>query len=872
MNSSHICLACRRRISRVQLRKPAQWHLRATFISLARNPRTTTDEKPGDDLLDLENNADSVEKGYAAVPDRRKRVPPLGRNNTADQLEALFEESLTPPTFPGISPSPAKFLESYKKAETLKGMLEDDNCSAVLSWHYFLEHFGPEAWRRGAIDRETLPTHTRNRYYNGYGKALMSRIVQAKDEDPSSNTLPTFTEVSKVFSQLGILHGRDWASLMFSLIGKILAENRASPKDLVLHQNLLSDLVGSWNVVLRQIGKHQEYPTDNSTVLDWAHMPILASKSIVQICANRGLLGAFGMLVPTFSSRHLTYIPLISAATFILLKKECLSNESVSKTLAENASPLASALALFVALRLFQLKALPQPPGSEAQYIVNFVKKNWDEMKNVVSEDDIPVVRNKNLTQRSSTPHHFDSSFVHRSLRDALARRDARQVDLLWSDTVKYPVQTSAPIESEQSTSRPSRGTLSASICNYFILVYMSLRQPNRAIDVWNHMIGNGLPPNLSTWDSMMSGCKIARNPEALEDIWAKMRASQIQPDVVCWTTRISGLIECNKIEQSIQALDEMGRIWLAASREKYGNKTIEELKNLDEAHGAVKPNIATINAVIAGLLRRRRLDAAHRILGWAAKFGIRPDIVTYNTLLRSLIREGQTKNAMGLLQKMQEDGLQADVATFTTILDETFRRSEDHTPNEQKEILASVFSEMEAVGVKANLHTYGKIVYQLLQSKKSDMTAVNAVLERMGREDLQPNTYIYTILVEYYFSREPPDIDAVRALIERAKLQVGSVDNIFWDRVIEGYARAGDTSSALRILGKISGASNRISWVTMQTLLTALAQNEEWDVARNLVRNAKADSGGPLPQEARGKEGQHRFWRLVAELDLLHA
>ena len=52
--------------------------------------------------------------------------------------------------------------------------------------------------------------------------------------------------------------------------------------------------------------------------------------------------------------------------------------------------------------------------------------------------------------------------------------------------------------------------------------------------------------------------------------------------------------------------------------------------------------------------------------------------------------------------------------------------------------------------------------------------------------------------------------------------------------------------------------------------LLFALAQNQEWDAARDVVRKVVLDTGGPLPADAHGKMGQHLFWQLVAQLQLL--
>ena len=212
------------------------------------------------------------------------------------------------------------------------------------------------------------------------------------------------------------------------------------------------------------------------------------------------------------------------------------------------------------------------------------------------------------------------------------------------------------------------RGTFTAELANLFILIYMTFRQPNPAINVWNHMLRSGIQPTLQTWNAMLSGCKDSRDWKTLEVVWKRMLASGAQPDVICWTTRISGLIEAYQFDSGIRALDEMGRIWLAAAKVQHPKMKLEQLQLLPEVDGAAKPTIETINGAVAGLLRKHKSEAAHHVLAWGGKFGITPDINTYNALLRPLIRSGHTKQATALLQQMQKAGIQADVATFTTI------------------------------------------------------------------------------------------------------------------------------------------------------------------------------------------------------------
>src|ERR1700761_9626980 len=110
MNSSHICLACRRRLG--QARSPLiQWHFRATFISLSGKSRITIDDIPKGDPPRLEDRIENRKSSYKnMLPARRKRASSI---NAADELESLFEQSLHPPTAYGPLEASSS-LDSYK--------------------------------------------------------------------------------------------------------------------------------------------------------------------------------------------------------------------------------------------------------------------------------------------------------------------------------------------------------------------------------------------------------------------------------------------------------------------------------------------------------------------------------------------------------------------------------------------------------------------------------------------------------------------------------------------------------------------------------------------------------------------------------------
>ncbi|KAH8595804.1 hypothetical protein B0O99DRAFT_621499 [Bisporella sp. PMI_857] len=853
MNSTFVCLPCRRKIAQVGFRRSAQ---RASFISIINVPNATKNDPLG--FLEASSGGDNDGSPIPPLePSRLKRQMPRSSHDPGDQLEAFFEETVNKSAQRLATTPSITSLAPYQYAQTLKTMVADDGCSATDAWDFFIKHFGPETRKPGAMNQTSSPSYIFTRNGSFSGRALMRKIMLAKSDNLKSGT--SITEISLIYSQLGVLHGKDWADMMNTFLNVIYKQN-------IQDENLF-DVLGSWNVITRQNIESVPQTIQDSTPLDWSHITTVPDQVIGANCRRHGMKGAFIHLSPAFPVRQREDIPLVAVATFALLIR-------AGGSILEHAKPLMIAIAQVINSPDFNIDLIFKPSSPVGASILSHVKDDWHKIKNEAanfSTLSLQPSSHKYTGRRPATMKHV----VHHSrLEDAVHRKDLSQIDRMWSDASVLPIHISSP---GIHTAEPvPQGSLSAGMCNHFIQAFMAVRAPSKAIDVWNHMIHNGLAPNLATWNSMLTGCKISRNTSALEDVWGKLVVQGVKPDVHCWTSRVGCLVEGRKPNEALKALDEMGQSWLKAARDQYGSdaKAID-LQHVGDISGIVKPAIETVNAALVGLLRRNRQEDANRILAWAGNFGINPDNTTYNTLLRPIIRDGQVHEAMALLKHMKADGVEADVGTFTTILDEILRYSDGQNPEEQRETIANIFEEMAEAGIKANLHTYGTIVYQLLQHDNNDFVAVNAVLARMTKEGLKPSQYIYTIFINYYFRQKPPNVDAVRALIKQVLSEdEGAVDNIFWDRVITGYARIGDTATAMRILGQVSSKSSWktgvMGWRTLDLLVTALIKNDEWDVARTLVKNVAMDTGGPIAPDVHGKDGQHKFWVLAESLGLL--
>lgn len=871
MSSPYICITCRRTISHLRRNKSFQWHSKAAFNSLIGTSQTSAKDQHERDERD---EADST-RGFRVSETRDNRsLPPVTRHATkepVDALESMFEDTLKRQSNVQPSSYRASFPQqtscsviALEHAEKLQKMLRGRHPIGDC-WAFFVEHFGPTAWNNGTVSRTSWPATLKSEV-----PILVGLIREKRKEMPLRDDLPPFSEVIRITFELGLLRGAQWTRIIIILLQHIQDVGVTTVEGL----QLVIELLKSWNIVCRKRryqmeGKKKPVPEIISSASDWSNLPVHSMRSVYIEQTNYGIQGAFGLLTAQFSRGQTFQVPLLALGTLSILLE--LERSGISPHIVRNAQPFMSQISALINICEMSLIDTAQFFRFLPESLFNLVKDNWSNIKGFADEQ----------KQKLNLPKTFDfkvhenerSQSLHKKVGEAFSRRDVSELDQLWLHAQKLPFYIPTADDGSDIGYRPNH--LTPAFCNYFILCFMGLKQQPRAIDVWNHMIQKDITPDLGAWDALLNGAKIARDPEALEHVWAMMMASGTVPDVTCWTTRISGLIHCYKTEEGIRALDEMSRLWLAAVQRKHPHFTVENAKKthaskFENVLGAVRPTIATVNATVSGLIKRQDGKAATRVLAWADSWGIIPDVQTFNSILSQIVRAGHVDKTPELLKAMEARGIQADAATFITIVEQSFADIDALTPEEQIEATNNIFQVMEGMKITPNLMLYGKIIHLLLKNVPVDTRPVSEVTARMAAQNLTPSTYIYTIFLDYYFALSPPNFNSINTLIERVNQTVGSVDHIFWDRLIEGYARVGETSSAMFYLGKIQKSKQFTSWHTMRTLLMALVENDEWELARELVDNVGVDTGGPIDEEAKGVEGQHKFWALARQLELV--
>lgn len=421
---------------------------------------------------------------------------------------------------------------------------------------------------------------------------------------------------------------------------------------------------------------------------------------------------------------------------------------------------------------------------------------------------------------------------------------------------------------------------------------FLSLRSEKDAVEMWSYIIQAGYRPTAKTYTAMMKGCSKLRDINGAEAFWQKMRNDGIQPDEHAWSTRVFVLLSNRREpDRGLQVLREMGQEWYNAAKAKYArelgakkiaaipsNKLTSQIlaRYQGPVDGVPRPDVTTMNAAISALANNNDKHIP-QVLAWGRSFGLGLDIVTYNALLSLSMRQGRATEALDLLKRMKEEGVDATSTTWAIILSALFEGGSldklDHAQQEQK-ILAFMNS-LERINGECPIDDKGfALTINHLLKRYNNYAAATAVLHYMINSGHEPNSSIYTILMTYYFQREPKaDLEAVEALwarISTANNGWGAqVDSIFYDRMVEGYAsnhRYVGLQPAINFLKRQRHAGMRTGWKALEALARAYAECKKWTRLKLLVREVRHST-----RDARSfKFGQANFWDFILETGIL--
>lgn len=745
-------------------------------------------------------------------------------------------------------------LELYTHVEKLLSMLNDPKVPIKDMWKLMTEDICPRILPKDAPTPYSL---------HFASKSLLRKLVVAHQHSPLAEGVPKVSEIARVYACMSLLSPRAWGPVLDTFFTP-----QKFDQLITNGEEVAEDILEAWRAILTYPSYSGMKPSEMENTPSrpqWV-LPKLKTGKVRRDMENEGIEHAFVSLLPRYPHN-----PLQGMASRAMLTFAMLTDGRTGGISSVEQHPFIRGIADVIFMSGMSsgtisqyFKSLELPYVQKLGIDWSTVISNAQKMANLSAfiSPDVPPPAFKRANLQSERA-------VMQKLSRARAVKDLDTVTRLWSEVQQWN-QTDSQEPNAKETARAK--TLSPELGNNFITAF-TMMDKRKAVEVWNYLINQGHQPTASTWHAMLEGCKISRDSASLLGVWAKMLESDVRPDVTCWTTLISGLMSTGDLEGGIRAFNSMKVQWEAAAKAYVAKNNLNvPLSHLGDIDGVAKPTTAVINAVVVSLLRRDKVDAASRVLTLGGELGIRPDNVTYNTILRSLVRKRNDAALEQLLLQMEQQGVRGDVVTFTTLLENSLSESHDSSPEDLVKIIDDLFVEMKASGISANEQTCAAIINSILRRAPSIdyLLPAEHVVSKMAAMGLKPSAHIQTMFVNFHFKQPNPNLDAIGAMLDNFKKHRLPRDHIFWDRVIEGYADVGDTVRALQSLRQSQKEGFRPGYGALDVLIHALYRNQEIELARQLVTNTGLERGGPLPQDVRGVDGQHRFWNSAEELGLI--
>lgn len=748
--------------------------------------------------------------------------------------------------------SPAA-LEYYNDLARLKSMLRGQSIESCL------EFFLTRVWNN-------VPFEGRNQLLKQRGTYLMSRVIEAKMDNWDNEKLPSLAQACQIFHELDSLSCKKWTDSVMSLIRNLVTRSTAKAdypdaeayeRSMAQKGVLLQDLIDTWIVFHR----HRLSPNKYDDTQEWSfRFPQLDEMLLSRYARAGEAKKAINMMFPQIWGNDFKAIPAVAIASFVVLSDPAHSSLEAQ----EKAKPLLNTLGKILAAVPIWKTGLNSLFAEHPDILV-YVLVRWDSLISQLRQTDRPKHRLENIVSKREVNPEVNpevkrrggpsSNVIMHQVNTALGMGDADAVEAVWARFWNHQAVLDEDRKAELQTMDK--------VFHFFILAFTALHRPQRAVEVWECMTRIGVQPTVKTWTSLIEGCRRSKNAVGIENVWKKLLASGLEVDEAAWSARVVGLIDCGEPEAGLRALDEM-------------------------LHQS-KLTIAPINAAVAALIRLNAMSAARQVLDWASQNHIEPDIMTFNTLLRPLVVQGNAAQVDGLLKMMKQKGVEPDAATFTLLLEGLIGDAKDADPAEQVESVNNLFKQMEAAGVEANMQTFARMLYLLISEPGTNSyEAVEAIRKHIQSKGLTMSPQMHTILIDHYFNLEPPNLAAVEDLMEKGGLKWRmflrrGLDRVFWERVIKGYAKAGEVGKAYKIFEQVDNIGSVLTLDTLSTLLRSLVKADQREEARRVVdivkrhrQNSHANSAferegfGSRGHKQRGRYWRHGFWAYAVECGLL--
>jgi hypothetical protein len=918
MSASYTCRSCR-----LQLLRRGSSFLERTSHPIARystsygNPPRPPNLQPStrDPFSEPDHRAQHDDDFFVRSPEEQQLLEQIRqpRNRGRDRhLEDLFSASLSG-SQRAEKPRISSTTGRQDVASKVKTGIETELAGTIAELQQLLISSTPtdittaiKLWR---IFKTKLLPGKENREWtaalriDGYHSAphpvfseFIRHIVVSWCHNPTSE-LPSPTQLRLHLRGLHLLLPSSWERMVWPMVMSLYESRASAQQDLTSRPEteIMDELIALWRYLFLQFAPAIQGGSESS---EWPAIPSPASMKSSAIWKNTTFYHRFFDILrkyPAPPMRKASSLPAAALASLDLLGRR-LDLDSIESAKVEH----------FPFLMLIANMAFKARRGVKYDLLRNIT--DFSASPNAASNltdllDNLPFIigRIRALTaslqplqeeEADQSSNASVSSLMTSLWAKRIGRveeaRDGARLHRLWNEACSEYTSEGAP----------SRLQMPEVLFELFLRAAFKLRQFEMVTEVFETMIATyGKITRTMTWNTLLQMLQQKRDDAGMDRAWQAMIMNGAKPNSISWAIRIHAIISAKRVADGLAMLEEMDRTWQDAAMKLKGldnrkarpnltsDNTLALRSQVEDTPGAPRVDTNVINVTLSALIRTRKMPrrrhgipppppqddpTIHRVLEWAASRGIQPNVTTYNLFIGDALHHGNGQEVSNVLQTMEERNIQPDSYTLSHLLNARFRSSSTQVGSEE-EMATSVtglLSDFQNLGLHLNAHHYSILVDGLLR-RHNNPKAARAVLAYMRANGMQPTPYIYTMLATYYFSQNPPAVDAVAALCQdmRRMDDMLNVSSHFFGRVIEGYARINDLGNMMAMFNQMAKDNRPPTWLLLQVVIRKFVEIDERATAESIFEDVCARRG-PMRHGIYGSRQQRKmFWQQMSEL-----
>jgi len=242
-------------------------------------------------------------------------------------------------------------------------------------------------------------------------------------------------------------------------------------------------------------------------------------------------------------------------------------------------------------------------------------------------------------------------------------------------------------------SSQEQRGVLNAVIYSTIIKGYVSAKQPETVMRLYDEMRLRGIQPNAITYNTILNAFAQCRAMDRAPKLLQEMHDAdpRVEPDHITYSTVIKGFCAAGEVDKALELLEVMKK------------------------NAQLKPDEVTYNSLLDGCAKQNRLDAALDLVNDMKEFSVPMSNYTLSILVKLLGRCRRLDQAFDTVDRIsREYGFRVNLQVYTCLVQACFNNKQ---PSRALALHDRMLNEKCALDEKA----YNSIVRGCLQFRLLD-------------------------------------------------------------------------------------------------------------------------------------------------------